>query len=183
MKRHKSVPTRGGRTKSGTEKRCSHDLQSGHPAWWSADNCSIFPKVNILEARIKANRQRKWLKILKKKIIVISCLFVFLAYCICPLVLKIARETKTHTTRLFTDPYFRVRSSRSSAIRYGLSSWILDARPVGIFSILYKSRWPPLTVRRAISRLSEGKIGDITVNSLASDSHCNRIKSTCSIDI
>ena len=31
----------------GTEKRCYHNLQSGHPAWWSADNCSIFPRVNI----------------------------------------------------------------------------------------------------------------------------------------
>ena len=35
----------GGETRSGTEKRCSHNLQSGHPAWWSADNCSIFPAV------------------------------------------------------------------------------------------------------------------------------------------
>ena len=116
----------------------------------------------------------------KKKVIVISCLFVFLAYCICPLVLKIVRETKTHATRLFTDPYFRVRSSRSSAIRYGLPSWIPDARPLGTFE---NQRWPPLTVRRAISRLSEGKIGDVTVNSLASDRHCNRVKSTRSIDI
>ena len=42
----------GEETRSGTEKRCSHNLQSGHPAWWSADNCSIFPTVNILiEAR------------------------------------------------------------------------------------------------------------------------------------
>ena len=37
----------GGETRSGTEKRCSHNLQSGHPAWWSADNCGIFPTVNI----------------------------------------------------------------------------------------------------------------------------------------
>ena len=37
----------GGETRSGTEKRCSHNLQSGHPAWWSADNYSIFPTVNI----------------------------------------------------------------------------------------------------------------------------------------
>ena len=39
----------GGReeTRSGTEKRCSHYLQSGHPAWWSADNCSIFLTVNF----------------------------------------------------------------------------------------------------------------------------------------
>ena len=38
-------------TKSGTEIRCSHNLQSGHLAGLSADNCSIFPVVNILEAR------------------------------------------------------------------------------------------------------------------------------------
>ena len=40
-----------GKTRSGTEKRCSHNLQSGHLVWWSADNCSVFPKVNILEVR------------------------------------------------------------------------------------------------------------------------------------
>ena len=28
------------------ERRCSHNLQSSLPAWWSADNCSIFPIVN-----------------------------------------------------------------------------------------------------------------------------------------
>ena len=39
--------TGGEETRSGTEKRCSHNLQSGHPAWWSADNYSIFPTVNI----------------------------------------------------------------------------------------------------------------------------------------
>ena len=32
-----------GDTTCRTEKRCSHNLQSGHPAWWSADNCSIVP--------------------------------------------------------------------------------------------------------------------------------------------
>ena len=37
----------GEETRSGTEKRCSHNLQGGHPAWWSADNYSIFPTVNI----------------------------------------------------------------------------------------------------------------------------------------
>ena len=37
----------GGGGGGGTEKRCCHNLQSGHPAWWSADNCSIFPTVNI----------------------------------------------------------------------------------------------------------------------------------------
>ena len=40
-----------GKTSSGTVKRCSHNLQSGHLVWWSADNCSVFPKVNILEVR------------------------------------------------------------------------------------------------------------------------------------
>ena len=78
----------GEETRSGTEKRCSHNLQSGLPAWWSADNYSIFPTVNILEARIEANRQRKseMLKKLKK---IISCIFVFLAYRICLSVLKL----------------------------------------------------------------------------------------------
>ena len=32
----------GEETRSGTEKRCSHKLQSGHLGWWSAYNCSIF---------------------------------------------------------------------------------------------------------------------------------------------
>ena len=30
----------GEETRSGTEKRCSHNLQSRHPTWWSADNCT-----------------------------------------------------------------------------------------------------------------------------------------------
>ena len=37
---------RRGETRSGTEKRCSHNLQGGHLAWWSADNCNTFSKVN-----------------------------------------------------------------------------------------------------------------------------------------
>ena len=40
-----------GKTSSGTEKRCFHNLQSGHLVWWSSDNCGVFPKVNMLEAR------------------------------------------------------------------------------------------------------------------------------------
>ena len=39
----------GGETRSGTEKRCSHNLQSGHSAWWSADNYRKF--LDFLEAR------------------------------------------------------------------------------------------------------------------------------------
>ena len=84
----------GEETRSGTEKRCCHNLQSGHPAWWSADNYSIFPTVNILEARIEANRQRKseMLKKLKK---ITSCNFVFLAYRICLSVLKCGETNAT----------------------------------------------------------------------------------------
>ena len=77
----------GGRDEVWDREHCSHNFQSGHPAWWSADNYSIFPTVNILEARIEANRQRKseMLKKLKKTI---SCNFVFLAYRICLSLLK-----------------------------------------------------------------------------------------------
>ena len=46
-KRCQGLGRGGEETRSGTEKRCSHNLQSGHPAWWSADNCSIFPTVDI----------------------------------------------------------------------------------------------------------------------------------------
>ena len=55
----------GEETRSGTEKRCPHKLQSGHQAWWSADNYSIFPKVNILEARILKRTGRGNQKCLK----------------------------------------------------------------------------------------------------------------------
>ena len=37
----------GEETRSGTERRRSYNLKSSHPAWWSADNRSIFPTVNI----------------------------------------------------------------------------------------------------------------------------------------
>ena len=47
----------------------------------------FFPTVNILEARIEANRQRKS-EMLKKSKKIISCNFVFLAYRICLSVLK-----------------------------------------------------------------------------------------------
>ena len=60
------VPHEGEETMSGSEKRCSHNLQSRHLAWWSADNCGIFPKVNILEARTKTRRGNK--SIIEKKI-------------------------------------------------------------------------------------------------------------------
>ena len=44
----------GGGAGDGTVKLCSHNLQSGHFASWSADNCCMFPIVNILEARSEA---------------------------------------------------------------------------------------------------------------------------------
>ena len=37
----------GGReTRTGTEKRCSHNLQNGHLEWWSADNPAVFREAN-----------------------------------------------------------------------------------------------------------------------------------------
>ena len=36
----------GSERRSGTEKRCSHNLQSGHLTWWSPYSCRIFPTVN-----------------------------------------------------------------------------------------------------------------------------------------
>ena len=60
-------------TRSGTEKQCSHNLQSGHPAWWSADNYSILPAVNIFRLfRSKKRTGRGNQKCLKLKKI-ISC--------------------------------------------------------------------------------------------------------------
>jgi len=53
--------------------------------------------------------------------------------------------------RLLTVPYFFFFFSRSSALRYELSSCM---------SVKTKSRRPLLTVRRAISRRSHGKIWD-----------------------
>ena len=52
-------------TRSGTEKQCSHNLQKSHPMWWSEDNSSIFPAVNILiEARSQMAEEmiKKWKK-------------------------------------------------------------------------------------------------------------------------
>ena len=104
---------------------------------------------------------------------------------------KHTRERPTHRPgrdihynrngRLFTVLYYSVRSSRSSALRYGLPScmsvnYLWDggglggsARPPSPYSYnprrplpryIWKSRWPPLTVRRAIFRRSHEKIGD-----------------------
>ena len=37
-KKKKEKAKGGEETRSGTEKRCSHNLQDGHHAWWSAGN-------------------------------------------------------------------------------------------------------------------------------------------------
>ena len=42
--------TKGGEeTRSGTKKRCSHNLQSSHPAWWSAGNCTFSHSKYFLD--------------------------------------------------------------------------------------------------------------------------------------
>ena len=70
--------------------------------------------------------------------------------------------------RLFTVLYFSVRSSRSSVLWYGLPSCVsfkttkgaVVAYPTPTPSVHSKSRWPPLTVRRAVFRRPHEKIGD-----------------------
>ena len=84
---------------SGTEKRCSHNLQSCHPAWWSADNGSIFPTVihfRLVRSKKRTGRRNQSLKKLKK---IISCIFVFLAYRICLSVLKLREKLKRKRVR------------------------------------------------------------------------------------
>ena len=77
-----------------------------------------------------------------------------------------ARHTSCASIRLFTVLYFSVRSSRSSAFRYGLA--ILrecqnylggGGGPTSAPSVHLKIRIP-LTVRRGISKRSHEKIGD-----------------------
>ena len=72
----------GGRDEVWGREMMFSQLAKRSPSVVVRDNYSIFPTVNILEARIKADRQRKseMLKKLKK---IISCVFVCLAYPIC----------------------------------------------------------------------------------------------------
>ena len=83
--------------RSGTEKRCSHNLQSGHPAWWSADNCRFFSHSKYFE-ELEANLQQKseMIKKLKKNNIVHLC---FLAYRICLSALKLRGKLKCNYVR------------------------------------------------------------------------------------
>ena len=57
LRSHVLRASRGGRDEIWSEKRCFHNLQGGHLAWWSADNCGIFPKVNISETRKKIRKR------------------------------------------------------------------------------------------------------------------------------
>ena len=79
-------------------------------------------------------------------------------------------DAKQQMKRLFTVLYFSVRSSRSSALRYGLPSCMSVKTALygaGLVSeeasylkrYIWKSRWPPLPVRRAISRRSHEEMG------------------------
>ena len=61
-----------------------------------------------------------------------------------------------YSSRLFTVLYFSVRSSTSSALRYGLPSCMSVKPP----RYIWKSRSPQLMVRRTKSRRSHEKIGD-----------------------
>ena len=45
----------GEEPRSGTENRCSHNLQSGHPAWWSAGNWCF--SVGTLSTVIKVYQE------------------------------------------------------------------------------------------------------------------------------
>ena len=58
----------GGRDEVWDREHCSHNFQSGHPAWWSADNYSIFPTVNIFRSKKRTGRgnQKSCLKNWKK---------------------------------------------------------------------------------------------------------------------
>ena len=86
----------------GTKKRCPHNLQSGQPAWRSADNCSIFPWqifLDFLEARSEPAEEIRNEGMLKKLKKIISCIFVFLAYRIRLSVLKLRGKLKRNRVR------------------------------------------------------------------------------------
>ena len=88
IKLHKLVGGGGGRGKDGTEKRRSYNLQSGLLSWWSAGNYSVLHKV-------KKRTGRGNNSIIEK---IILCLFVFLVYRICTLLLKLQNASYTQCT-------------------------------------------------------------------------------------
>ena len=85
IKLHKLVGGGGGRGKDGTEKRRSYNLQSGLLSWWSAGNYRVLHKV-------KKRTSRGNNSIIEK---IILCLFVFLVYRICTLLLKLQNASYT----------------------------------------------------------------------------------------
>lgn len=68
------------------DKKCSHSLQSGHLAWWSADNCSDLLSQSEIHFRGEKQTSRENNSIIEKNNII--CLLVFLACRLCPLRLK-----------------------------------------------------------------------------------------------
>ena len=92
------VKTREEETRSETKKRCSHNLQSGHPVWWSANDCSIFPTLNIFrlfrrKRRTGRGNQKPVLKKLKKNFMHLC--FPCISYSSFGTAIISVRETKT----------------------------------------------------------------------------------------
>ena len=77
-------------TRSGTKKQCSHNLQSGHPAWWSADNCGFFSTVQNIFIEATSEPVEEMIK--KHKNIMHLC-FSCISYLY--FVTEIAGKTKT----------------------------------------------------------------------------------------
>ena len=108
-----AVPEPGGEeTRSGMEKRCSHNMQSSHLALWSADIIVVFSQSNYFRSEKWASRGNN-----SKVEKIISWLFVFLAYRICPLILKLQNASDGHCNRIFLtenkarwtiDPVYRL---------------------------------------------------------------------------
>ena len=71
----------GGETRSGTEKRWSHNLQSGDVALWSVDNCSIFVGTSYMIPIVYRD---------------IENIMAF-----CPLVLKLQNPSDSHCNIVF----------------------------------------------------------------------------------
>ena len=95
--------------RSGTEKRCSYNQQIGHPSYWSADNCSIFPRVNIFKIEARSELAGEMVKKLKKKYVMhlCCCCCCFFSYRICLLVLNLQGKLKRKTNN---NPLDRFKS-------------------------------------------------------------------------
>ena len=107
------APEPGGEeTRSGMEKQGSHNMQSSHLALWSADIIAVFSQSKYFRSKKWASRGNN--SEVEK---IISWLFVFLAYRICPLILKLQNASDGHCNRIFLtenkarwtiDPVYRL---------------------------------------------------------------------------